>query len=443
MARKRREPETALIESVTHDGRGIAAVEGKKVFVAGALEGEEVRFQRRKRRRNFDEAELLEVIKASEARIEPRCAAFGVCGGCSLQHLSAADQRVIKQRALQDSLERIGQVEPEAWLEPLFDQSADGGWHYRRRARLAVKDVAAKGRVLVGFRERHAPYVTNMHRCEVLARPVDSLIDPLSELIGKLSIRARLPQIEVAVADNVTSLVFRVLDPPTEDDIAELNVFADAHNLQIALQSGGPDSVAALQCDKEPMPLTYSLAEFDIDIEFAATDFVQVNTSVNQLMVSAAIRYLQPDKDHRVLDLYCGIGNFSLPLARYAAYVLGLEGEQQQVTRAADNAAKNGIDNCEFRRADLSAIDGSEKWLGEAWDRVLLDPARSGALEVVQQMHQINAARIVYVSCHPGSLARDAGVLVREQGYCLESAGIIDMFPHTGHVESIAVFQKK
>lgn len=442
MARKRREPETALIESVTHDGRGIAAIEGKKVFVAGGLEGEEVRFQRRKRRRNFDEAELLQVIKASDARIEPRCAAFGVCGGCSLQHLSAADQRVIKQRALQDSLERIGQVEPESWLEPLFDQSADGGWHYRRRARLAVKDVAAKGRVLVGFRERHAPYVTNMHRCEVLAKPVDDLIDPLSEMIGKLSIRARLPQIEVAVADNVTALVFRVLDPPTENDIAEFTKFADVHKLQIALQSGGPDSVTPLQCKIETMPLTYSLPEFDIDIEFAATDFVQVNARVNRLMVARAIQYLQPEKDQRVLDLYCGIGNFSLPLARSAAYVLGLEGEHQQVQRATDNAAKNGIDNCEFRRADLSAIDGSEKWLGETWDRVLLDPARSGALEVIQQMPKIGAARIVYVSCHPGTLARDAGMLVREQGYRLEAAGIIDMFPHTGHVESIAVFQK-
>jgi 23S rRNA (uracil1939-C5)-methyltransferase len=443
VAKRKREPETALIESVTHDGRGIAAVEGKKVFVAGALQGEEVRFQRRKRRRNYDEAELLEVLKASQARVEPRCAAFGVCGGCSLQHLSAADQRTIKQRALQDNLERIGRVEPEAWLAPLYDDSAEGGWNYRRRARLAVKDVAAKGRVLVGFRERHASYVTNMHRCEVLAKPVDSLIDPLSELIGTLSISARLPQIEVAVAENVTSLVIRVLDPPNDEDLKKFAEFAAAHDIQISLQSGGPDSVRPLDSASEQPTLTYSLPAFDVDIEFAATDFVQVNGPVNRLMVSEAIRLLDVQTPHRVLDLYCGIGNFSLPLSRGSAYVLGIEGESQQVTRATENARRNQIDNCEFRRADLAKLEGNEGWMKEDWDRILLDPARSGAQELVEQMQRIGAERIVYVSCHPGTLARDAGILVNEQGYRLEAAGIIDMFPHTGHVESIAVFQKK
>ncbi len=439
---KRREPETARIESVTHDGRGIAAVEGKKVFVAGALQGEKVRFQRRKRRRNYDEAELLEILQASNARIKPRCDAFGVCGGCSLQHVSGIDQRTIKQRALEDNLKRIGRVEPEAWLTPLFDESDNGGWNYRRRARLAVKDVAAKGRVLVGFRERHAPFVTNMHRCEVLANPVDSLIDPLSDLIGTLSIRARLPQIEVAVADKVTSLVFRVLDPPNDADLTAFADFARAHGVQISLQSGGPDSVAALPGEFKSGALTYALPEFDLDIEFEATDFVQVNGVVNHLMVSAAVRLLQVNDEHRVLDLYCGIGNFSLPLARKTGHVLGIEGENRQVRRATDNAVRNGIDNCEFRCADLSAIEGNENWLKDGWDRVLLDPARSGAPEIMRHMHKIGAARIVYVSCHPGTLARDAGVLVKEQGYRLEAAGIIDMFPHTGHVESIAVFQK-
>ena len=439
---KRREPETARIESVTHDGRGIAAVEGKKVFVAGALQGEEVRFQRRKRRRNYDEAELLEVLEAADSRIVPRCAAFGVCGGCSLQHISGADQRHIKQRALQDNLNRIGGVEPESWLAPLYDESAEGGWNYRRRARLAVKDVAAKGRVLVGFRERHAPYVTNMHRCEVIAKPVDGLIDPLSDLIGSLSISARLPQIEIAIADDVTSLVLRVLDPPTEADLVKLADFARAENVQIALQSGGPDSVVPLDHEAGLPELAYSLPEFDVNIRFAATDFVQVNGAVNRLMVSAAIRLLDVNAEHRVLDLYCGIGNFSLPLARSSAQVLGIEGEQQQVDRAMSNARQNDIGNCEFRRADLAKIDGTENWMKEHWDRMLLDPARSGALDIVQHSRRIAAARIVYVSCHPGTLARDAGVLVNEMGYRLEAAGIIDMFPHTGHVESIAVFQK-
>jgi len=442
MARKRREPETAQIEAVTHDGKGIAAVEGKKVFVTGALVGETVRFQRRKRRRNFDEAELLEVLEASAARIEPRCAAFSICGGCSLQHITGADQRAIKHQSLVDSLERIGKVEPGRWLDPLFDGSEDGGWKYRRRARLAVKDVAGKGRVLVGFRESHASYICDMHRCEVLASPVDSLIDPLSDLVGRLSISARLPQIEVAVADNVTELVIRVLDPPTDEDLAALKGFALEHKLQIALQPGGPNSVVPLDTGAAIRPLQYSLPAFNVTIQFEATDFVQVNGAVNQAMVSTAIELLEVQPDHRVLDLYCGIGNFSLPLAKQAAHVLGIEGELPQVERSRANAALNNVENCEFRQADLSAIEGNEAWLREHWDRVLLDPARSGAEEVVANMSAIGASRIVYVSCHPGTLARDAGTLVREHGYTLEAAGIIDMFPHTGHVESIALFRK-
>lgn len=437
MARKRREPETAAIVSVTHDGRGIADVTGKKVFVAGALEGETVRFQRRKRRRNFDEAELLEVLDASPSRIEPRCAVFGTCGGCSLQHVSDADQRAIKARALADNLERIGKVTPAHWLDPIH---ATDGWHYRRRARLAVKDVPAKGRVLVGFRESHAPYVCDMHRCEVLAKPIDGLIDPLSDLIGGLSIRARLPQVEVAVADNVSSLVFRVLDPPTDDDLAALRAFANRYQVQVALQPGGPDSVEMLAGN---VPLNYSLPAFSVDIEFRATDFVQVNSEVNREMVCRAIDLLEVTAEHRVLDLYCGIGNFSLPLARRAAHVLGVEGEFQQVARARLNAERNAIENCEFRLADLAAIDGSESWLREGWDRALLDPARSGAQELVSVIDKTGTERLVYVSCHPGTLSRDAGHLVHDKGFALEAAGIIDMFPHTGHVESIAVFQKR
>lgn len=441
-ARKRREPETARIDSVTHDGKGIAAVAGKKVFVPGALEGETVVFQRRKRRKNYDEAQLLEILECSAARIEPRCVAFGICGGCTLQHVSADDQRAIKERALRDNLQRIGQVEPGRWLDPLFAGGENGGWAYRRRARLAVKDVMAKGRVLVGFREAHAPYVCDMHRCEVLAAPVDGLIDPLSELVGRLSIRARLPQIEVAVADNVTELVFRVLDPPSEEDHAALSGFSEAYGVQISLQTGGPGTITPLVEGSAPEKLYYSLPEFDVDIEFEPTDFVQVNGEVNRLMVSAAIDHMDVSKEHRILDLYCGIGNFSLPLARTAGYVLAIEGEQMQVERGRQNAEKNGVGNCDFRQADLAAIEGNESWLKQEWDRVLLDPARSGAQEIIANMSTIGAKRVVYISCHPGTLARDAGVLVKEQGYRLEAAGIIDMFPHTGHVESIAIFQK-
>jgi len=442
MARQRREPENATIESMTHDGRGIAAVAGKKVFVAGALEGEEVRFLRRKRRRNFDEAELLEVLRPSAARIEPRCDAFGTCGGCSLQHLSGGDQRSIKQKTLSDNLERIGSVVPTRWLPAVYNESTDGSWHYRRRGRLAVKDVPAKGRVLVGFRERHAPYVTDMHRCEVLAHPVDSLIDPISDLVGALSVRARLPQIEVAVADNAVTLVFRVLDPLTEADRVTLAAFGDRHSVRVLLQPGGLDSIVPLVPTENLAPLHYRLDPFDVTIEFEGTDFVQVNGAVNASMVSRTIELLQLESEHRVLDLFCGIGNFSLPMARSCGYVLGIEGEQRQVERARRNAASNGIENCEFLSADLSKIDGSEAWLAAQWDRVLLDPARSGAMEVVRHMATLDPQRIVYISCHPGTLARDAAELVQTQGFNLEAAGIIDMFPHTAHVESIAVFDK-
>jgi len=413
MARKkRREPETATIESATHDGRGIAAVSGKKVFVAGALPGETVEFIRRKSRRNFDEAELLQVIEPSSDRIDAKCEAFGRCGGCSLQHVSEDYQRSIKEQTLKDNLERIGKVEPKSWLEPMTGPV----WGYRRRARLAVKDVPAKGRVLVGFRERHAPFITDMHRCEVLASPVDGLLDELSELIARLSIRARLPQIEIAIAENSTAMVFRVLDAPNAADKEHLIAFGAANNCRIYLQPGGLDSLELIEPAGEVESLYYTLPEFDIRIEFEPIDFVQVNREINQRMVHFAIEQLNLGPEDRVLDLFCGIGNFSLPLARKAGTVLGVEGEKSLVTRAADNAQRNGLNNVEFRVADLSKIDGTESWVKAGWDCLLLDPARSGAAEVVER---------------------------HEKGYRLETAGIIDMFPHTAHVESIAIFTRK
>ncbi|MGB5690870.1 MAG: hypothetical protein WBM45_16480, partial [Woeseiaceae bacterium] len=283
--RKRREPETATIVAVAHDGRGIADSDGKKTFVAGALEGENVTFVRRKFHRNFDEAELLEVHEASPDRIEAKCEAFGRCGGCSLQHVTAQQQRVIKDQALRDNLERIGRVEPASWLEPMTGPV----WNYRRRARLAVKDVYGKGRTLVGFRERHAPYITDMNRCEVLAAPLDSMISELSELIGGLSIRARLPQIETAVAENDIALVFRVLESPSAEDVARLRAFGEHHDLRIYLQTGGLDTVALLYPDAVAESLFYTLPEFDIRVDFEPIDFVQVNNDINQRMVHFAV----------------------------------------------------------------------------------------------------------------------------------------------------------
>ncbi len=438
MARKRREPETAVIESAAHDGRGIAAVSGKKVFVAGALPGETVEFIRRKSRRNYDEAELLEVIEASDDRIAAKCEAFGRCGGCSLQHVTEDYQRAIKSQTLKDNLQRIGKVEPDAWLPPMIGPA----WNYRRRARIAVKDVRAKGRVLVGFRERHAPFITDMHRCEVLTIPIDGLLDELSEMIGKLSIRARLPQIEIAAAENATAMVFRVLEPPTDADKELLIAFGVSNEIRIYLQPGGLDSLQLIQPASIDESLYYTLPDFDVRVDFEPVDFVQVNGDINRRMVNFAIEQLRPGPEDRVLDLYCGIGNFSLPLARKSGTVLGVEGEQSLVARAADNAEKNSLENAEFRVADLGKIDGTEAWVKAGCDRMLLDPARSGAAEIVARVNIFAPERIVYVSCHPGTLARDAGILVHEHRFRLESAGIIDMFPHTAHVESIAVFTK-
>lgn len=433
---KRKGPEEGEIASSTHDGRGIVAGEGKKVFVAGALSGERVRYQRRKIRRNYDEAELLEVLEASPRRVEPRCAVYGRCGGCSMQHIAIEEQRDIKFQTLKDNLARIGEVTPDEWMEPMTGPA----WHYRRRARLAVKDVPAKNRVLVGFREKHAPFITDMHFCDVLVESVSKLIDPLSDLIATLSIRARLPQIEVAVGDNATALVFRVLDPPTDNDLTALAAFGKSHAIRVYLQEGGLDTVRPIEADLEP--LHYRLDAFDLTIRFEPVDFVQINADINALMVQTAVELLDVDDSHHVLDLFCGIGNFSLPLARQAASVIGIEGEQTLVQRAALNAEFNGLKNAAFRCVDLTTIDGSEQWLKNGCDRLLLDPARSGAEDVVKRIGVLNPERIVYVSCHPGTLARDAGILTAS-GYRLKSAGIIDMFPHTAHVESIAVFERR
>ena len=436
---RRREPEIASIEGITHEGKGIASVEGKKVFVAGALPGEEVRFQRRKFRRNYDEAELLEVLTAAPDRVEPRCQAYSVCGGCSLQHVDARKQREIKFQALKDSFARIGKVSPEEWLEPVVANN----WAYRRRARLAVKDVPAKGRTLVGFRERYAPYVADMTRCEVLAEPVGGMLQELSTLVGSLSIRARLPQIEVAVADNAVGLVFRVLDEPSDSDRDALTEFGKTRKLRIYLQPAGLDSVRLLYPEGDTEALRYSLADFGIDIEFEPFDFVQVNGAINERMVALALEFLDVRASDQVLDLFCGLGNFSLPIATRAAGVLGIEGEASLVGRARSNASLNGLANTEFQVADLGKVDGGEPWMRRHWDRVLLDPARAGAFEVVRHMQTLGPNKVVYVSCHPGTLARDAAELVNNQGYRLRAAGILDMFPHTAHVESMAVFEKK
>jgi 23S rRNA (uracil1939-C5)-methyltransferase len=429
------EPEQGTVAGLTHEGAGIVRA-GKAAFVAGALPDEVIRFRRTRRHRGHDEAELLEVIEASADRVIPRCSHFGVCGGCALQHLAADRQIESKERELRDALERVGRVAPDAWLPALRGPQ----WGYRRRARLGARYVAKKGRVLVGFRERLAPLIAALDHCEVLSAPLDTLIAPLSVMLTGLASRDQIPQIEVAIAENVTALVFRVLCSLPETDIAALQYFARQHQLRIYLQTGGPDSIIPLPGDMDLEPLRYSLPEFEVSYEFAPTDFVQINAAINQAMVSRVVGLLELDSQSRVLDLYCGLGNFTLPLARRAGAVLGIEGDAGLVARARHNAQLNGLTNAQFVTADLTQpLVSNAPYLAQGFSHVVLDPPRAGALEVMPTIAHLAPRQVAYISCHPGSLARDIAVLVHEFGFSLRAAGVLDMFPHTTHVESLAV----
>jgi 23S rRNA (uracil1939-C5)-methyltransferase len=427
--------EIADIESLDHEGRGVARIGGKAVFVDGALPGESVRFQRVRRRRRYDDAIVVEVLRPSPRRVTPRCAHFGICGGCTLQHLDHAAQLEAKGRIVAEELARIGGVTPARWLPPL----AGPIWSYRRRARLGSKFVDRKGRVLVGFRERGSPLLAELHRCEVLAAPVGEMIAALAILIGGLELRRRVAQIEVAVAENATALVLRVLDDPPEADLAALREFEAQHRIALYLQPGGLDSVVPLT--PPAVPLSYGLPGLPAGIEFAPTDFIQVNSELNRLMVDRALELLEPRSGDRALDLFCGLGNFSLPLASRVAEVTAVEGDAALVRRAEANAARNGIGNARFHVANLATEGLQAGWASERFDLVLLDPPRAGAREILSLAVASRPRRIVYVSCHAGTFARDAGILVERLGYRLVAAGIMDMFPHTSHVESIALFE--
>lgn len=443
MARRRRrvlpaEPVELQIHDLSHDGRGVARnAAGKTVFVHGALPGETVLARITGSRRNHDEADAVEVLQASADRVAPRCRHFGVCGGCSLQHLRSDAQLAAKQQALLDALQHISRVQPEEVLEPLRN---DSPWGYRRKARLGVKYVAKKGRVLVGFRERGTPYVTDLTECHVLHPQIAALLQPLAALLDGLSIRERVPQIEVAMDDTQLVLIFRVLDEPAAADREALATFGRVHGLFVYLQPGGPDSIAPLG---EPAQLAYALPDFGLRLCFLPADFTQVNSGINRQMVGRAVQLLDVAPEHQVLDLFCGVGNFTLPLATRARRVVGVEGDAGLVARARANAERNGLGNVGFHVANLYQDLERPPWLGEQYQRVLLDPPRSGALEVLEHLPRLGAQRLVYVSCYPGTLARDAAELVHKHGYRLLAAGVMDMFPHTAHVESIALFERR
>lgn len=430
-------PVETRIESFAHDGRGVAHVDGKAVFIDGALPGEKVSFFYTDIRRDFAVGRVDRIVSAAPDRVEPQCPHFGICGGCSLQHLAEHAQIVEKQRLLMDQFRRIGRVEPEAVWPPLSGPQ----WGYRSKARLGVKYVGKKGKVLVGFREKASAFVAEIQSCPVLHPKVGGHLEDLAELIADLTIRDRLPQIEVAIGEPRAALVLRVLADPAPIDLDALRAFGARFGFDLYLQRQGPDSVIPLFPENPPL-LSYALPNSGVELRFKPTDFTQVNAAINRRMVDRVLDALEPHPGDTVLDLFCGLGNFTLPLARRSAFVVGVEGSQESVIRARQNAEINGITNVEFHVADLTRPMDGVPWANRCYPKVLLDPSRAGAQQILAYASKWKAARMIYVSCNPSTLARDAGILVHRLGYRLVRAGVMDMFPHTAHVESIALFER-
>ena len=426
------------VESLDHEGRGVARVAGKVTCADGMLPQERVEISVWRRKTKADLAQAARVVHASSLREIPRCPHFDSCGGCSLQHLEPRAQVALKQRILEDSLARLGRTQPEVILPAIHGPA----WDYRQRARLSARRVASKGGVLVGFRERRTHRVTDMDSCEVLPPRVSALIVPLRALASSMDLAARIPQIEVAVAEEAVALTLRVLDLPAEQDLRRLREFAALHAVDIYLQPHGPDSVHPLPGSKARR-LLYRLPEFDLEIGFGPSDFTQVNSEINRVLVRRALALLAPRPGERMADLFCGVGNFALAMARCGAEVTGIEGSAQLVARARENALRNRLaERARFAVADLyRGATQVLSALGEL-DGMLLDPPRDGADAIVQALGGQAPRRLVYVSCAPATLARDAGVLVHDKGYRLRGAGVINMFPHTSHVESIALFER-
>ncbi|WP_296752968.1 23S rRNA (uracil(1939)-C(5))-methyltransferase RlmD [Thiobacillus sp.] len=426
------------ILSLDHEGHGVARIDGKVTFVDGALAGERAEISVYRKHAKYNSANAVAILDASAQRAAPRCRYFGRCGGCSMQHLEASAQVAAKQRVLEESLARIGKVRPDVILPALHGPS----WGYRHRARLSSRLVDKKGGVLVGFHEKRSSFIADMASCEILTPDVSALIRPLRELIVQLSNADRTPQIEVAVGEHVTVLVFRLLEPWNDEDAAKVRSFAERHRVQVWEQKKGPDTARPFWPDIAP-ELSYSLPEFGLVMPFRPTEFTQVNTAINRALVGRALRLLQPQAGERIADLFCGLGNFTLPIARSGAAVIGIEGSAELVARARENALRNRLPNARFAVDNLFEMTPEKFAALGHFDKLLIDPPRSGAIEVVKSLPDSGGPqRIVYVSCDPATLARDAEVLVHLKGYRIEAAGIANMFPHTAHVESIALFQR-
>jgi len=430
--------QTLFIESLDQEGRGVARRDGKAIFVEGALPGETVTASVYRKKPSYEVATLGSVLKESASRVTPRCRHFGNCGGCSLQHLDARAQVAVKQRVLEDSLWHIGRLRPEQMLPAIHGPA----WGYRHRARFTVRYVPKKGGALVGFHEKKSSYVADMDSCEVMPPRMSALIRPLRDLVSILSIRSRLPQIEVALGAEADVLVLRVLEPLLPPDVRALREFADRHGVRLYLQPGGPETVTPMSA-ADGTDLYYALPEFDLRIFFAPTDFTQVNHAVNGVLVRRALTLLDPQPGERVADLFCGVGNFTLAIARRGATVVGVEGSAELVRRATRNAEANGLAAAaSFVERDLYRSDGDPLAGLGRFDRMLIDPPRDGAVDLVKSLPEEGPQRLVYVSCNPGTLARDAAVLTETRGYRLSAAGVVNMFPHTSHVESIALFER-
>ncbi len=428
-----------IIESLDHEGRGIAHADGKVIFIEGALTGERVTYSSYRKKNNYEQAKVGQILKQSFMRVQPKCPVFGTCGGCSMQHLDPRAQVAVKQRVLEDNLQRIGKVKPEVVLTPIYGFS----WGYRQRARLSVRHVLKKEKTLVGFREQNGKYVADMQHCEILTPKIASLLPLLGKLNEKFTAKDIIPQIEVAVGEHVDVLVLRILAALTPSDEALIKEFADTHQVQFWTQTKGPETVVPFYPLDAPK-LSYSLPEFGITMPFAPTEFTQVNSDMNRLMVSRAMRLLNPQPNERIADFFCGLGNFTLPIARSGAQVLGVEGSDALVKRAKQNAEYNGLSaNTTFQMMNLFEMNEALLSKSGRFDKWLVDPPRDGAIELMKSISDETAPRrIVYVSCSPSTLARDAEVLVHAKGYTLKAAGVMNMFPQTSHVESIAVFDR-
>ena len=429
---------TIRVESLDQEGRGVAHADGKVIFIEGALPGELVTYASYRKKPSFEIAQVQQIVQSAATRTSPRCQYFGLCGGCSQQHVDARAQVAAKQRVLEDNLRHIGKVAPETILPAIHGEA----WGYRHRARFSARYVPKKGGSLIGFREKRSSYVTDMRTCEVVPARISALLVPLRELVDAFSQPERMPQIELAIGGDTDALVLRILAPLAAADEALIRKFADRHRVQFFVQPRGPDTAVPFYPAHSGV-LYYALPEFALELGFAPTEFTQVNPGVNAVLVRRALTLLQPQAGERIADMFCGIGNFTLAIARSGARVLGFEGARELVARAQSNAAHNGLSALtEFRQADLFALDDESLARLGHFDRMLIDPPRDGAVSLIKALSDQAPHRIVYVSCNAATLARDAGVLVHTKGYALSAAGVVNMFPHTSHVESIAVFDR-